>query len=88
MKRIFLTGAAGFIGHHLTLALRARGDAVVGLDNFNSYYTPALKRTRAELSGIEIVEGDVCDTSKLVALMQRQATHCVHLAAQAGVGHS
>ena len=89
MKRIFLTGAAGFIGHHLAAALRARGDEVLGLDNFNAYYDVALKRMRAQRSAIEIVEGDVCDTARLKALFERfQPTHCVHLAAQAGVRHS
>src|SRR6185369_3423916 len=42
--RILLTGAAGFIGSHVAEALLTRGDEVVGLDNFNDFYDPALKR--------------------------------------------
>ena len=48
MKRILVTGAAGFIGANLSHRLLDRGDQVVGLDNFNSYYDPSLKRARAE----------------------------------------
>jgi len=46
MKKILVTGAAGFIGMHTTEFLLARGDAVVGLDNLNSYYEPSLKEAR------------------------------------------
>ena len=41
--KILVTGAAGFIGHHLALRLLARGDSVVGIDNLNSYYDVTLK---------------------------------------------
>ena len=44
---VLVTGAAGFVGSHVSLALKARGDGVVGLDNFNDYYPVALKRARA-----------------------------------------
>jgi UDP-glucuronate 4-epimerase len=47
--RILLTGAAGFIGFHVAKRLLERGDEVVGLDNFNSYYDPALKEARVEI---------------------------------------
>jgi UDP-glucuronate 4-epimerase len=91
-KRILITGAAGFIGFHLALALKARGDSVVGLDNFNDYYDPSLKRERARLLGlenIEVIEGDVCDPSLLHRLLlEKEITHIVHLAAQAGVRYS
>ena len=43
---IFVTGAAGFIGHHMCEALLARGDGVVGIDNLNDYYDVALKKAR------------------------------------------
>ena len=43
---ILVTGAAGFIGAYVCRALRDRGDAVVGLDNYNDYYDPQLKRDR------------------------------------------
>ncbi|MCE5316366.1 MAG: NAD-dependent epimerase/dehydratase family protein, partial [Parachlamydia sp.] len=87
---IFITGAAGFIGFHLALALKARGDHVVGFDNFNDYYTPALKRSRARelaLSGIVVIEGDICDYPTLLETA-RGSDHFVHLAAQAGVRYS
>jgi UDP-glucuronate 4-epimerase len=47
--RILLTGAAGFIGFHVAKRLLLRGDEVVGVDNFNAYYDPALKEARAEI---------------------------------------
>lgn len=91
-KRIFLTGAAGFIGYHVAQALHLRGDKVVGFDNFNPYYPVSLKRDRAKMLktlGIDIIEGDLCEAAKLQSLVQQtQATHIVHLAAQAGVRHS
>lgn len=92
MKRVLITGAAGFIGYHLCTALKSRGDFVVGLDNFNSYYDPHLKRDRtAQLQklGIEVVQADVRDQNFLKLLLLRYGiTHVVHLAAQAGVRHS
>jgi len=91
-KRILITGAAGFIGYHLAQRLGARGDTVVGLDNFNDYYAPTLKYDRAELlslKGIDIVRGDVTDASLLNDIIAKNdITHFVHLAAQAGVRYS
>jgi len=92
MKRILITGAAGFIGFHLASHLKARGDFVVGLDNFNAYYDPWLKRTRAQRlqeQGIAVVSSDICEQPRLQTLLDQHAiTHVVHLAAQAGVRHS
>ncbi len=92
MKRILITGAAGFIGYHLSVFLKQRGDFVIGLDNFNAYYDPHLKRDRvAELQklGIEVAQADVCDQNFLKLFLLRYGiTHVVHLAAQAGVRHS
>ncbi len=92
IKQIFITGIAGFIGSHLALALKKRGDSVVGCDNFNSYYDPELKLVRKELlvkSGIEIFTCDICEPKQIEALINKQKTsHFVHLAAQAGVRHS
>ncbi len=91
-KRIFVTGAAGFIGFHLCQAIAKRGDSVIGLDNFNSYYSPQLKRDRALIlknQGIELIEGDILNQDFLnQAILNHQTTHLVHLAAQAGVRYS
>jgi len=88
-KKIFLTGIAGFIGFHLARHLSARGDEVIGCDNFNDYYDPKLKRDRAEIlkkEGIKIYEIDLRDKAKLEGVFQdAHFTHIVHLAAQAGV---
>lgn len=90
--RIFLTGAAGFVGFHLARALKARGDTVIGYDNFNDYYSPKLKRARAtELQkvGVQVLEGDICDQNTLKnAIQTAQPDTIVHLAAQAGVRYS
>lgn len=86
---ILITGAAGFIGFHAARYLHHQGATVVGLDNFNAYYPPALKRARAqELAqlGIEVIEGDINERSLLTALFKmHRFTHVLHLAAQAGV---
>lgn len=91
-KRIFITGAAGFIGFHLALQLAASGEHVIGYDNYNDYYDPQLKRNRASIlkkAGIQVFEGDICDTHTLYnAIAQHRTTHLVHLAAQAGVRYS
>lgn len=92
MKRIFITGIAGFIGFHLALALHRRGDFVIGCDNFNAYYDPLLKEKRRELlaaQGINVMRSDIIDTPILhQALEIHQISHFVHLAAQAGVRHA
>lgn len=92
MKRILVTGASGFIGYHLSLALKSRKDFVIGLDNFNSYYPVSLKRAREKMlkeRGISVIEGDITDTSLLDDLLEKhEITHVVHLAAQAGVRFS
>lgn len=92
MKRIFITGIAGFIGFHLALALKKRGDAVFGCDNFNAYYDPELKMQRAEIlasQGISVTNCDIADRSSIENLLSTHSiTHFVHLAAQAGVRYS
>ncbi|KAK6155833.1 hypothetical protein DH2020_010081 [Rehmannia glutinosa] len=89
---VLVTGAAGFVGSHVSAALKRRGDGVVGLDNFNSYYDPSLKRSRQKLlekSGVFVVEGDINDAVLLHTLFDIVAfTHVVHLAAQAGVRYA
>ncbi len=89
---ILLTGAAGFIGSHTTERL-LKQDAVVGLDNLNSYYDPKLKRRNlAELathSNFRFVEGDVRDERLLARLFaEHRFDAVVHLAAMAGVRSS
>ncbi|MBB6368376.1 UDP-glucuronate 4-epimerase [Xanthomonas sacchari] len=86
-----VTGAAGFIGAHTVRALRAAGQLVVGLDNYNDYYDPQLKRDRvaALCAGADIRTLDLTDREGLAALFDEvQPTRVVHLAAQAGVRYS
>ncbi|KAG9129655.1 hypothetical protein Leryth_017738 [Lithospermum erythrorhizon] len=89
---VLVTGAAGFVGSHSSLALKKRGDGVLGLDNFNSYYDPSLKRARQELLNkhqIFVVEGDINDAELLKKLFDIVPfTHILHLAAQAGVRYA
>ncbi|KAJ4844041.1 UDP-glucuronate 4-epimerase 2 [Turnera subulata] len=90
--RVLVTGAAGFVGMHVSTALRRRGDGVVGLDNFNAYYDPSLKYARRALlqrEGVYVVEGDINDVALLEKLFGLvQFTHVMHLAAQAGVRYA
>jgi UDP-glucuronate 4-epimerase len=88
-----VTGAAGFIGSHLARALLDRGDSVVGIDNFNDYYDPAVKRANARrLAGypaFTLIEGDIRDRAALGALFAAHPVRRVaHLAAMAGVRES
>ncbi|ERN14513.1 UDP-glucuronate 4-epimerase 1 [Amborella trichopoda] len=89
---VLVTGAAGFIGTHVSLALKKRGDGVLGLDNFNDYYDPSLKRARQSLlarHGIFVAEGDINDGALLSKLLDFVPfTHVMHLAAQAGVRYA
>ncbi|TYJ44993.1 hypothetical protein E1A91_A02G024700v1 [Gossypium mustelinum] len=89
---VLVTGAAGFIGSHCSLALKKRGDGVLGLDNFNDYYDPSLKRARQNLLSkhqIFIVEGDLNDGPLLTKLFDVVPfSHVLHLAAQAGVRYA
>jgi UDP-glucuronate 4-epimerase len=90
---ILVTGAAGFIGFHLSLRLLERGDTVVGLDNLNDYYDVALKRSRLRQletkPGFTFAEVDLADTSALEHVFAaRPFDRVVNLAAQAGVRYS
>ena len=88
MTRVLVTGAAGFIGSHLVEALARRGDEVVGIDNFDSFYPRAMKernlREMGSLPGFRFHEQDMLDVEALRARLTPE-TVIVHLAAKAGV---
>lgn len=94
--RVLVTGAAGFIGFHLTLALLERGDEVVGVDNLNDYYDPQLKRDRLDVIGTHVqaeaftfLKEDIADREAMEALfIEYSFDVVVNLAAQAGVRYS
>ena len=93
MKRILVTGTAGFIGFHLARRLLDEGCQVAGLDNFNDYYPVRLKRDRhVQLEGRSGYGGhemDLCDLPRLQKLFDDFQPECVvHLAAQPGVRYS
>jgi UDP-glucuronate 4-epimerase len=90
---ILVTGAAGFIGFHVAQRLAASGRAVIGIDNLNAYYDPALKQARlAELARFDTFRFrklDLKDREGMAALFaEGKFADVVHLAAQAGVRHS
>src|SRR6516225_2278590 len=90
---ILVTGAAGFIGFHVARQLLAEGRPVLGLDNLNSYYDPALKRARLDVlrqdRSFSFMQADLADREAIAALFARQRfATVVHLAAQAGVRYS
>ena len=90
--KVLVTGAAGFIGSHVSRALLDRGDEVVGFDNLNDYYDPSLKEARlALLTGsdrFEMVRGDLGDRAAVETAFDHGPQRVVHLAAQAGVRYS
>jgi UDP-glucuronate 4-epimerase len=93
---ILVTGVAGFIGAAAAERLLARGERVVGLDNLNAYYDPALKRARLErlealapVGAFDFHRLDLVDTEAVAALFAAERpARVLHLAAQAGVRHS
>jgi len=92
-RKFLVTGAAGFIGAATARALLERGDEVVGFDNVNDYYDPALKRARLEtlspFPGFAFVQGDLADRAAVEGVFARGPfDRVVHLAAQAGVRYS
>ena len=97
-SRVLVTGGAGFIGMSLMASLgkrdaKTKPAVVIGIDSFNDYYAPAMKRGRAQRLktefGYDVIEAGVCDTAVIDKLFeQHRFTHVVHLAAQAGVRYS
>lgn len=93
MKRIFVTGAAGFIGFHISQRLLADGSVVVGLDNLNPYYDVRLKEDRlkqlATYEKFSFVRADIADRRAMERLFARERPSVVvHMAAQVGVRYS
>lgn len=94
--KILVTGAAGFIGYHVTLRLLARGDEVVGLDNMNNYYDVSLKESRLNniknaknANAFTFVQADISDRATIEEIFKKQKFNkVINLAAQAGVRYS
>ncbi|MBV8760289.1 MAG: NAD-dependent epimerase/dehydratase family protein [Deltaproteobacteria bacterium] len=84
---VVVTGAAGFIGSHTCERLVARGHRVTGIDSFDGYLYPAepKRRNAAELKGVTLVEGDICDAAVIERVITRDVDVVCHLAALAGV---
>ncbi len=91
---VLLTGAAGFIGHHVAVALLAQGARVIGVDNLNGYYDVRLKQARlarlADRPDFRFHPVDIADREAMAGVVAAHPdiTAIVHLAAQAGVRHS
>jgi UDP-glucuronate 4-epimerase len=93
METVLITGAAGFIGFHLSQKLLARGNKVIGIDNLNDYYDPRLKQARLDQlenqANFEFYKLDLVDRTGIADLFARcQFEKVVNLAAQAGVRYS
>jgi UDP-glucuronate 4-epimerase len=91
--KILVTGAAGFIGMHISKALVENRYHVIGIDNLNDYYDPQLKRDRlrelSALNGFRFVELDIANRDGVAKMFELEApTHVINLAAQAGVRYS
>jgi UDP-glucuronate 4-epimerase len=93
MKRVLVTGCAGFIGFHVSARLLQSGYEVLGLDNLNRFYNEGLKTARLDIlqkrSGFEFIRADIADRQTVEGLFGKQEFGpVIHLAAQAGVRYS
>ena len=93
MKKVLVTGAAGFIGFHLSKKLLESGIEVLGLDSLNEYYDIKLKKSRLEIlksfDNFTFFKQDLCDKEKLKTLFSQELpSYVCNLAAQAGVRYS
>jgi UDP-glucuronate 4-epimerase len=91
--KILVTGAAGFIGFHLSISLLKRGDEVTGFDNLNDYYDVQLKKDRLDIlknhQSFSFVKGELADAQQVNSLFtNKKFDRVVNLAAQAGVRYS
>jgi UDP-glucuronate 4-epimerase len=91
-KVVLVTGSAGFIGYHCALALKKRGDGVIGMDNYCPYYPVGIKRARCEglmANGIYTFQADINERNFLDHILKEyKVTHILALAAQAGVRYA
>jgi UDP-glucuronate 4-epimerase len=93
MKKILVTGCAGFIGFHVSHRLLQQGHQVVGIDNLNSFYNEGLKSARLgilrEHQEFKFIQGDIADRSWVEGIFRgHESGPVIHLAAQAGVRYS
>jgi UDP-glucuronate 4-epimerase len=91
--KVFVTGSAGFVGFYTSQAFLERGDEVVGIDNFNDYYSPQLKKDRNTMlekyKDYKFYNGSICDKELLEKIFNKEKLDKIcHLAAQAGVRYS
>jgi UDP-glucuronate 4-epimerase len=91
-KVVLVTGAAGFVGYHCAMALKKRGDGVIGVDNYCAYYPTSIKRARTEnlkKEGIYTFEADINERNFINHILKEyKVTHILALAAQAGVRYA
>ncbi|MHC4230779.1 MAG: GDP-mannose 4,6-dehydratase [Planctomycetota bacterium] len=87
--KVLITGAAGFIGSHLCERLLAEGHALVGIDNFDDFYDPQVKRRNIsdclKVGNFQLIEADIRDSAAMDDAIGRGIDAIVHLAAKAGV---